>query len=137
MEGLLAMMEQQPLQAGSHVDEKDPWLAFPELYQEVFDTVSGQTLLPDLLAVARKEEMEFLSKLQAYELVTIAECYEKTNKRPIPVGWVDVNKGDQRKPAVRSRLVVKEAKRNSDLTDPAVTPEIRFHVPHRMRACDC
>eukprot|EP00971_Amphidinium_carterae_P068413 1354605-Amphidinium_carterae.1 len=57
MEGLLAMIEQQPLEAGSHVDEKDPWLAFPELYQEVFDTVSGQTLPPELVAVARKEEM--------------------------------------------------------------------------------
>eukprot|EP00971_Amphidinium_carterae_P101983 2018866-Amphidinium_carterae.2 len=65
--------------------------------------------------------MQFLAELDAYEIVTLEECQRQTNKRPIPVGWVDVNKGDQQRPSVRARLVVKETKYNSDLTDPSAT----------------
>eukprot|EP00971_Amphidinium_carterae_P302197 6004112-Amphidinium_carterae.1 len=128
MEGILAVVDHRPLEAGSHVDEPDPWLAYPDLYEAIYDNISGQALPPELVAAARREEMQFLAELQAYEVVTLEECYSKTNRRPIPVGWVDVNKGDQERPAVRARLVVKETKYNSELTDPSNVCNVCVHT---------
>ena len=38
----------------------------------------------------------------------MGECYERTGKKPIGVRWVDVNKGDEKNPEYRSRLVARE-----------------------------
>eukprot|EP00971_Amphidinium_carterae_P289653 5751160-Amphidinium_carterae.1 len=63
--------------------------------------------------------MKFLSDLDAYEVVPIEWSHTMMGGPPIPVGWVDVNKGDATNPKVRSRLVVKVTRRNSPLQDAA------------------
>eukprot|EP00971_Amphidinium_carterae_P251697 4996816-Amphidinium_carterae.1 len=60
-------------------------------------------------------------------------------RKPIPCGWVDVNKGDEQTWNVRSRLVVKETRHNSSLTSPSEiyssTPPyeaLRFIISYAM-----
>eukprot|EP00971_Amphidinium_carterae_P338220 6475462-Amphidinium_carterae.1 len=106
-------------EAGQHVDEPEAWDVHPEYYDEIFDNITGVKLDAELVTKSRAQEMEFLRGLQAYSYSTVDVCMEKTGKRPIPVAWVDVNKGDADNPAVRSRLVVKETKYRTTLTDPA------------------
>ena len=43
-----------------------------------------------------------------YEKVSVDEAFKITDKPPIAVRWVDVNKGDRVNPKYRSRLVAKE-----------------------------
>eukprot|EP00971_Amphidinium_carterae_P082048 1623115-Amphidinium_carterae.2 len=94
---LAAIGESGPgLEAGPHMDESDPWLADPESYQNIHDIITGRALPPELVAEARKQEMEFLKQLEAYTVVPISQCYDATSKKPIPCGWVDVNKGDEK-----------------------------------------
>ena len=49
-------------------------------------------------------------------------CIEETGKPPIGTRWVDTNKGDDRCPKVRSRIVAQELKRHSDFALFAATP---------------
>ena len=49
---------------------------------------------------------------------------EKTGRNPIGVKWVDVNKGDERRPEYRSRLVAKEVKRDKREDSFASTPPL-------------
>eukprot|EP00971_Amphidinium_carterae_P125542 2487110-Amphidinium_carterae.1 len=94
--------DKNKLSAGDHVDEEDPWLGWPELYTQVYDNITGQILLAELVSEARREEMKFLSDLDAYEVVPIERSHTMMGGPPIPVGWVDVNKGDAANPKVRS-----------------------------------
>ena len=43
-----------------------------------------------------------------YRKVDKSVCWEATGKAPIPVRWIDINKGDSTNPNYRSRLVAKE-----------------------------
>ena len=100
------------LDAGQTVEEHTIWDAYPEYYQNVHDTTSGVKLDPELIARARAEEMDFVKKdLDAYHYDTVSNCKAKTGKSPVPVSWVDVNKGDAQRPSLRSRLVVCEPAR--------------------------
>ena len=49
-----------------------------------------------------------VTDLKAYEYDTVDNCYAHTRKAPLPLLWVDVNKGDELAPEVRSRLCVGE-----------------------------
>ncbi len=69
--------------------------------------MSGERLDPQLVRAAREEEMEEFRKCGVYEKVPIEEAIKNTGKQPIGVRWVDVNKGDDIHPEVRSRLVAK------------------------------
>eukprot|EP00971_Amphidinium_carterae_P351978 6492372-Amphidinium_carterae.1 len=109
------------LEAGSHVDEPSVWDCFPEYYSEVYDNISGKLLDPSLVAKGRAEEMEFLRNLGAWQYDSVDACMNATGKPPVSVGWVDVNKGDAASPAVRCRLVVKETKWRSTISDPSQT----------------
>ena len=73
-----------------------------------FDNLSGEKLDADLVRKARAEEMKEFQKYGVYKKVPMSECLAKTNKEPIGVRWVDVNKGDDKKPEYRSRLVAQE-----------------------------
>ena len=74
------------------------------MYQNIYDAVSGQRLDPALVAKARSDEMTFLVKdLHAYEYDMISRCKEETGRPPVPVTWVDVNKGDEDHPQLRAR----------------------------------
>ena len=71
-----------------------------------YDAVTGVQLDPALDAKARNTEMLFLvDKLNAYKYDSVDNCLKTTGKRPIPVKWVDVDKGDAQRPAVRSHAL--------------------------------
>eukprot|EP00971_Amphidinium_carterae_P332456 6466627-Amphidinium_carterae.2 len=110
-----------PQEIGTHVDEVTEWDALPEYYMCVHDTTSGQPLDATLVAAGCKQEMDFLKGLGAYEYSTVSECMERTGKPPVSVGWVYVNKGDSVSPNVRCRLVVKETRWRSTISDPSQT----------------
>ena len=71
------------------------------------DDQSGEPLVPALVRKARMEEMEYFRSMNVYRKVPIAECIEKTGRKPIAVRWVDINKGDTVNHNYRSRLVAK------------------------------
>ena len=87
------------------------WLTNLEYYEEIYDAITGVKLDPVLVAQARNTEMRFLvDELNAYKYDSVDNCLRMTGKRPIPVKWVDVNKGDAQRPEVRSRLAVAETR---------------------------
>ena len=77
-----------------------------------YDATSGAELDEQRALAARFEELEEFKRRDAYAKVPENEALEKTGKKPISVRWVDVNKGDDRNPEYRSRLVVREVKRS-------------------------
>ena len=83
----------------------------PEENVECYDDVSGEELDIKGVRKARKEKIAYLRSMKVYEKVPIAEVYEKTGKAPIFTRWIDINKGDKKKPLYRSRLVAKSSTR--------------------------
>ena len=73
-----------------------------------WDDESGAVLEPKVAMAARKEEIEYVRKMDLYTKVPIKECVMKTGKQPISTSWIDVNKGDAQNPNYRSRLVARE-----------------------------
>ena len=69
--------------------------------------------------------MKEFRKHDVYSKVPIKECLEKTGRKPIGAKWVDVNKGDERRPEYRSRLVAKEIKKDKQ--------EIRSQQRHHWK----
>ena len=57
-----------------------------------------------------------------YAKVPKQECWEQTDKDPIAVRWIDINKGDAENPNYRSRLVAKEFKTDVNTELYAATP---------------
>ena len=113
-----------PLEAGPHLDEPDVWATHPQYYAQIYDTTSGVQLDPVLVAQARREEMQFLlEKMQTWDYDTVENCVRHTGAQPIPMVWVDVNKGDEMRSKVRSRLCVAETRGRTslDLADPSQT----------------
>ena len=92
--------------------------------QVAFDDVSGNSLKPELVRQARKEEIQYFKKLGVYTKVSREKCMKETGKKPIQVRWIDVNKGDDLSPIYRSRLVAKEFKTNINLDWYAATPPL-------------
>ena len=76
--------------------------------QEAWDDVSGAELNPELVMKARREEIEYVRKMNLYTKVPISQCYEITKKAPISIRWIDINKGDKERPNYRSRVVARE-----------------------------
>ena len=56
----------------------------------------------------RRLEIEYFRDKGVWELRKIAEAIQATDRRPISVRWVEVNKGDHENPKIRSRLVAPE-----------------------------
>ena len=77
---------------------------------EAWDDVTGKELKPELVQAARGQEMEYVSRMDVYDVVSVADCISATGKRPIRSRWVDINKGDDLKPNYRSRWVAQEIK---------------------------
>ena len=63
---------------------------------------------------ARRSEIGYIRKLRVYEEATKEEM-QADGCKPIPVRWIDVNKGDVENMLVRSRLVAQETRRRSDM----------------------
>ena len=81
-------------------------------WQQAWDGVSGDSLGPQMVREARKEEVEYFHKMKVRKNVPIQECWDKINTQPIGVRWVDINKQDDVNPKFRSRLVAKEVSRS-------------------------
>ena len=96
----------------------------PEL-DIVWDDVSGAELVPAGVKKARAEEVEYIRKIRLYEKVLVEQCYQRIDKAPITIRWIDINKGDVQSPNYRSRLVAREINthKRDDLF--AATPSIR------------
>ena len=60
---------------------------------EAWDDVNGGGLPINEVGLARKEELDFMKKRNIWGLAPTSECWEKTNKAPVSVRWVDTNKG--------------------------------------------
>ena len=88
------------------------------------DDLTGQPLDPDLVAAAREKELEYFASKGAWRKTTIAECKKVTGRAPISVRWVDVNKGDDVHPNVRSRLVARQIRGPGDESTFAPTPPL-------------
>ena len=58
-----------------------------------YDDISGAPLPEELVEAAVGEEMAEYHKHMVYEKVPIAQCLERTGKKPIGVRWVITNKG--------------------------------------------
>jgi hypothetical protein len=83
--------------------------------QMYWDAITNEELPADLTAAARAEELAFMAEWQVWDVVPVVECWKNTGKRPLQSKWVDVNKGDLKRPVVRSRFVAKEfADKRSD-----------------------
>ena len=52
--------------------------------------VDGPWIDPKLLIAGRKEEMEYMMKMGAFEVVDEKECYDNGCK-PLTLKWVDKN----------------------------------------------
>ena len=89
-----------------------------------FDDVSGEHLPKRLVIAARCLEMDLFREKRVYTKVPITEAWEQTGKAPIPVKWIDTNKGDIANPEVRSRLVAKEFNKYKDNELYAATPPL-------------
>ena len=87
------------------------------------DDVSGKELVPELVQVARSEEMAYFKKLGVYEVVPKSQQATLGGK-VIGTRWVDTNKGDVESPDYRSRLVGREFNVGKDDTLYASTPPL-------------
>ena len=79
-----------------------------------WDEYTGQPLDPDLVRQAREAEIEYMHRLKVYVEATREEC-ERDGCTPIPMRWIDSNKGDDTEVQIRSRAVLQETKRRSNL----------------------
>ena len=72
--------------------------------KETYDEITGALLPPALVQQARAEEIKFMLDWGVWERALISDCWRETGKAPIGSKWVDVNKGDETKPLIRSRF---------------------------------
>ena len=75
------------------------------------DEVTGATLLRDVLAKARAEDVAWYDKFEAYEKVTDKTCLSRTGRTPVSCRWKDINKDDNERVEVRSRMIVEKSNR--------------------------
>eukprot|EP00972_Heterocapsa_arctica_P019148 2826780-Heterocapsa_arctica.AAC.1 len=87
--------------------------------------MTGEELPRELVMAARAEEIEFFHKKGVYRIVDRRTAITKTGKPPISVRWVYVNKGDNKHPEVRARLVARAIRQEaSDGSMYAATPPL-------------
>ena len=89
---------------------------YSDTWGEYYD-VSGNALESSRVREARAEEIQGLKGRGAYTKVPIADCWAKTGKGPIQTRSVDLNKGDNKNPVYRSRLVATEVRANNPNTE--------------------
>jgi len=95
---------------GAMVAYDDLAVAHKRTMQQYWDDVTGRALRPELVAEARVTDLEEYASHGVYVKVPLTLCWERTVRKPIVVQWVDINKGDDKKPKYRSQLVAKEIK---------------------------
>ena len=88
------------------------------------DDLTGQLLPPDLVRAARAKELEYFNAKQVWQKRPVGEARRVTGKPPISVRWVDVNKGDNQCPNIRSRLVARQIRQAGEDAIFAPTPPL-------------
>ena len=73
-----------------------------------FDDLTKQELSAPLVKAARKKELEYFEPKGVWKKVSIQEAWKVSGRPPMTVRWVDVNKGDDQHPDMRSRLVARQ-----------------------------
>ena len=68
--------------------------------------------------------MQYIHERKVYEIAKVADALRVTGKMPIPVMWIDSNKGDKDHWNYRSRLVAKEFRRKGQTPIFAATPPL-------------
>ena len=58
--------------------------------------------------LAHLKELDYFGAKKVWEKRPLGEARRMTGKPPISVRWVDVNKGDNQVPNIRSRLVARQ-----------------------------
>ena len=74
------------------------------------DDITGQVLNDSLVIEARPKELEFFRSKNVWLKIPKALGRLLCGRPPISVRWVDVNKGDDLEPNIRSRLVARQLK---------------------------
>ena len=95
-------------------------------WDEFYDDISGLPLSSNGVREARKEEMRIFNTFPVYTKVPIDEAWTVTGKGPIGTRWLDINKGDEDSPELRSRLVGQEFNRGRDDLMFAATPPLEL-----------
>ena len=75
------------------------------------DDVNGGFVDPEMVREVRVEELAGYLKMQVCYRVPVAEI---GSHKVIKTRWVDTNKGDERSPEIRCRLVAKEVKKRNN-----------------------
>ena len=104
-----------------HDESEEAW--WQDLYRgiEFYDDVNeGQKLEWSLVVKARRLEIEYFRKMGVYTKISKYE----TNGKVITTRWIDTNKGDEKLPDYRSRLVGREIKTDNRLDLFAATPPL-------------
>ena len=91
------------------------------------DDVNGGFLDPEMVREARVEELAGYLKMQVYCRVPVAEI---GSHKVIKTRWVDTNKGDERSPEIRCRLVAKEVKKRNNTGGER---ELFWHALHLLK----
>jgi hypothetical protein len=98
----------------AHDDEKEREDSMKRLengYSGAYhDDLTGQVLNDELVKEARAKEIAYFVAKGVWRRVPRATAYQRTGRPPITVRWVDVNKGDDKNPKYRSRLVARQLK---------------------------
>ena len=90
-----------------------------------YDDTSGDVLDPKLVQEARMLEVEYLTRMKVYDVVSRKTMKESGKGKLIKGRWLDVNKGDSTSPDIRSRYVGKEFATGVDASLYAGTPPLR------------
>ena len=93
------------------------------------DDVNGGFLKAEKVMEARKEELGWVHDRKVYHKVPLQQCLERTGKKPIPLLWIDTNKGDDEHENYRSRLVVREVKARKKLCERLDAAELFSAMP--------
>ena len=73
-----------------------------------YDDTSADILGPELVREARALEVEYLTRIKVYDVISRTEMKKSGRGKLIKGRWLDVNKGDSAAPDIRGRYVGKE-----------------------------
>ena len=88
-------------------DEFEPWF----LEQSFYDDNTGKPLPSKGVMEARYEELQVIKQMGVWEVII-----RPRNERTIGTRWIDINKGDNLRPKLRSRIVAQELRRKPSHT---------------------
>ena len=73
-----------------------------------YDDLTRQQLPTQLVKAARRKERDDFESKNVRKRVSVSQALRISGRSPISVRWVDVNKGDDECPDIRSRLITRQ-----------------------------